>query len=56
MHNPELKLFIRAHSNLFWYTPDDKKEDISTELRIETIMNYGNIYDIRQLVKLIGIE
>ena len=56
MNTPEIKHFIREHSNLFWYTPEDKKEEISQELLIETILNYGNLDEVRQLINIMGIE
>ena len=31
MNSPEIKQFIRDQHNLFWYTPENKKEDISKE-------------------------
>ena len=56
MNSPEIKEFIRQHSNLFWYTPEDKKEEISNEVLVEFILNYGDLNDIRKLFKIIGIE
>jgi hypothetical protein len=56
MNSPEIKQFIREHSNLFWYTPEDEKEEISNELLVETILNYGNLDDIRKLINIIGME
>ena len=56
MNSPELKEFIRQHSDLFWYTPVDKKEDIDPELLLETILNYGSLDDIRTLFKIWGIR
>jgi len=41
---------IDQHANLFWYTPQDKKQDISDALLVETIMNYGTLDDYRDLV------
>ena len=55
-HNQELKDFIKEHSNLFWYTPEEKKEEISLELLLETILNYGDQESIKRLFKLIGID
>jgi hypothetical protein len=55
MNSPEIKEFIRRHSNLFWYTPGDKKEEISREFLVETILNYGDMNAIIQLFNLIGI-
>lgn len=56
MNSPEIKQFILEHSNLFWYTPEDKKEEISDEFLVETILNYGDINDVRQLFNILGIE
>jgi hypothetical protein len=54
--SPEIKSFIRAKSSLFWHIPEDKKEDISQELLVETILNYGNIEDVKKLFTLLGID
>jgi hypothetical protein len=56
MNSPELKAFIREHSNLFWYTPEDKKENISHEFLVETILNYGDMNAVRKLLKIMGIK
>lgn len=55
-HNQELRKFINLHSNLFWYTPEHKKEEISVDLLLETILNYGTLKDSLQLIKMIGTE
>ncbi len=56
MNSPEIKQFIHEHSNLFWYTPEDKKEEISIEFLVETILNYGDIRTTVQLFHLVGIK
>jgi len=56
MNSPEIKAFIRKNSSLFWYTPQEKKEDISQELLVETILNYGSLEQIKNLIKIIGIK
>ena len=56
MRSPELKNFILKHSDLFWYTPQDKKEDISDEYLLETILNYGTLEDFKELQQLIVIN
>jgi len=55
-YSPELKEFIRRNSHLFWYTPEDKKEQVSPELLVETILNYGDLNEIKMLIHLIGIR
>ena len=53
-HKPEIIDFIKKHHALFWYTPDGKKEEISEELLLETIFNYGTLKDSLTLIKLLG--
>ena len=56
MKSPEINQYIKYRSNLFWYIPENKKEDISPELLIETIFNYGTLADAWELFELMGIE
>ena len=56
MNSPEIKAFIRKSSYLFWYTPKDKKEEISQEFLVETIFNYGDTLAVKKLFALIGIK
>jgi len=56
MNSPEIKEFIHQHSNLFWYTPEDKKEEISPEFLVETILNYGDISSTIKLFQIVGIN
>jgi hypothetical protein len=56
MYNPEIKKFIRDHSQYFWYTPEHEKENISPELLVETILNYGDMDAVRELFKVMGLK
>ena len=56
MNSPEIKKFIKEHSNLFWYTREDKKEDISEEFLVETMLNYGDLEAVKRLFELISIN
>ena len=56
MYNSEINAFIREKSNLFWSVPEDKKEEVSPALLVETILNYGTMDDVRKLIKLMGLE
>lgn len=47
------ELYIQQHANLFWYTPADKKQDISDALLVETILNYGTLNDYRSLLSVL---
>jgi len=56
MNSPEIKAFIRQNSNLFWYIPEDKKEEISPEFLVETILNYGDMDNVKKLISLVGLK
>ena len=56
MYSSELKAFIREKSSLFWSVPEDKKEEISPALLVETILNYGSMDDVRKLIRLMGMD
>ncbi len=55
MNSPEIKKIISENAHLFWHTPEDKKEDISPEFLVETILNYGSLDDIKKLINIMGI-
>jgi len=56
MNSPEVKAFIRQHSSLFWYIPEDKKEDISPDILVEFILNYGDMDAVKGLFSIYGID
>ena len=56
MNTPEIKAFIRENRTLFWYTPEDKKENISLEFLVETILNYGSLNEIKTLIRIMGVR
>lgn len=56
MNSPEIKQFIKEHRSLFWYTQNDKKERISNEFLVETILSYGDLNSIIRLFNLLGIN
>ena len=45
---------IEKHRNLFWYTPEKKKQEISDALLIETLLNYGSLDDYHELINTLG--
>lgn len=56
MNTPEIKQYIQQNASLFWYIPENKKNEISPELLVETILNYGDMNSIKQLFNLLGIK
>ena len=56
MHNQQILDFIKENSSLFWYIQEDKKDNISIELLVETILNFGDEKSVKKLFDLIGIN
>jgi hypothetical protein len=55
--NPEARrAFIEKHKDLFWFTPADKKYEVSDAVLIETILNLGDLKAIRELFNLLGLR
>lgn len=47
---------IEKHKNLFWYTPDSQKQDVSDALLVERILNDGSLDDFHELVDTLGAK
>lgn len=45
--------FIEKHSALFWYTPQNSKQNISDSLLVETMLNYGTWSDCKELLQVL---
>jgi hypothetical protein len=56
MQSPIIREFIHQQSNLFWHIPEKKKKEISQEVLVETILNYGDIKAVKQLLAIMGID
>lgn len=51
-----LKTFIKENACLFWWIKEEKKEDISLDLLVEAILNYGDGNNLKKLFHLVGIK
>jgi hypothetical protein len=56
MRSPEVKKYIDDHQHLFWYSPAPKSETVSDELLVETILNYGTLDEVHNLLEVIGLK
>jgi len=56
MNNKEIKNFIIDHKHLFWWIKEESIRNISLNLLVEAILNYGNEQDVKQLFNLVGIK
>lgn len=52
----EVKDFIKENSHLFWYISKDKVENISHEVLVEFILNYGTAQQVKRLFELLGVD
>ena len=52
--NIHQELIVR-YGHLFWYVPEQDKENISLDALVETILNYGDLDAVRYLIRLIGV-
>lgn len=48
--------FIHQYRALFWSVSDANLPNISDELLTETILNFGDLEGVRQLIALLGIH
>jgi hypothetical protein len=55
MRSKEVKQFIREHASLFWYSPENKEDTVSDELLVETILNYGDMEAVKQLLRVMEV-
>lgn len=56
MRGEKINEFIKENQQLFWYTPDKSKENISDELLLEMVINYSELDNILKLFKLMGLD
>ena len=54
--NKDIKQFIRENEALFWGVKPEEKENISLNVLVETILNYGDEKSVRILFDLIGVK
>lgn len=51
-----LKQLIENNKDLFWFTPEDKRDQISEDQLVETILNYGDEKAVKQLLEIMGTD
>ena len=56
--NTDIKIqnLIEENSALFWWIPEDKKQDISIEALVESVLNYGDDVKVKKLFDTLGIK
>lgn len=48
--------YIELRKDLFWSIHDSQKKNISEAVLVETILNYGTLEDVRELINLLGLK
>jgi hypothetical protein len=48
--------FIEKNKDLFWYIKKEAIPNISNEVLVEFIFNYGTWEDVKELIKIIGFQ
>ena len=48
--------FIHKNAHLFWYTPADALNDLSDDVVVEFIFNYGDWDSLKELCSIIGFQ
>ncbi len=51
-----LKSYIKKRSHLFWGVREEARQNLSMNAVVETVLQYGNIQDIKELFELSGID
>ncbi len=48
--------FIKANSALFWHIPAEKKSQISDDVLVEYVLNYGSWKQVQELMQVLGLR
>jgi hypothetical protein len=48
--------FIEKNRHLFWYIKKESIPNISNDVLVEFIFNYGTWEDVKELIKIIGFQ
>ncbi len=54
--NKQIKSFINSQSDLFWFLPESDKANISSAVLVETILNYGSLDAVTELIRILGLD
>jgi len=55
-NSKELQQFIKQHSSLWWWVPEEAKKNLGLASVVEATLNYGSIQDIKELFRIVGIK
>jgi len=57
MENQEaIKAFLEKYKDLFWHIPKNKIQEISKDVLVEYVINYGDYSCVKEMLQVIGVE
>jgi len=52
----DIQELIQENSHLFWWVPEDKKQNLSLDSLVEAILNFGDSKSVKKLFDTVGIS
>ncbi len=57
MENQEaIKAFLEMNKDLFWHIPNSKIKDISLDVLVEFVINYGDYSCVKEMLEIVGVK
>ncbi|MBU3660735.1 MAG: hypothetical protein FGM14_12730 [Flavobacteriales bacterium] len=51
-----IKDFLEKYKDLFWHIPKNKVKDVSLDVLVEYVINYGDYSCVKEMLEVVGIE
>lgn len=57
MENQEaIKAFLEKNKDLFWHIPKSKIQDVSLDVLVEYVINYGDYSCVKEMLHILGVK
>jgi hypothetical protein len=57
MENQEaIKAFLEKNKDLFWHIPKSKIQDVSLDVLVEYVINYGDYSCVKEMLQILGVK
>lgn len=57
MENQEARIaFLEKNKDLFWHLPKSKIKDISLDVLVEYVINYGDYSCVKEMLEIVGVK
>ncbi len=54
MQTNKLSFLLKDRNDLVWWVPEESKENISDEMTLEAVLNYGTWQDVQAAINILG--